>query len=227
MDTATEQAYIQLLADLRTELSVGLAGIDPASLSGVNKYFHPTCSGISDLAAGFLTLKNSGNTHAARVLIRTCIEATLKVGTVYECPPALYRIAFTEHVGDGQFLSAADVSGIVVTAGMIDAKWAKIKPILSSLFPGEQLKDALITASTLGQWSKVPELYNFQYRLYCNYTHATLRSHATPEHFEPEVDYLTLSHCLFIALAVVTKRLGCHCPNIDAYFTRAKAIGAA
>jgi hypothetical protein len=82
-----------------------------------------------------------------------------------------------------------------------------------------------ISAETLGQWSKMPDLYNFQFKLYCNYTHATLRAHATPEHFDPELDYLTVSQCLFTALIVVNKRLGGNCPNIDAFFKRVKALG--
>lgn len=225
MDATAEQALIQLLTEMQAELAAGLAEINPSTLTGINKYFHPTCSGISDLGSGFLTLKKAGNIHAARVLVRTCIEATLKVATVYETPSALYRIAFTEHVGDRQFLTAADENKIIVTPGMIDAKWVKIKSVLSSLFPGEQLKDAAISAETLGQWSKMPDLYNFQFKLYCNYTHATLRAHATPEHFDPELDYLTVSQCLFTALVVVNKRLSGNCPNIDAYFQRVKALG--
>jgi hypothetical protein len=224
MHTVTEQAHIQLLGEMQAELADGLAGIDSNTLTGVNRYLHPTCSAIADLGSGFVTLKKAGNTHAARVLVRTCIEAALKVGTVYEKPSALYRIAFTEHLGDRQFLTAADENKIIVTPGMIDAKWAKTKPVLSYLFPGEQLKDAPISAETLGQWSKMPDLYNFQFKLYCNYTHATLRAHATPEHFDPELDYLTVSQCLFTALVVVNKRLGGNCPNIDAYFVRVKAL---
>lgn len=226
VDAATEQARIELLGEMQTELAAGLAGIDSKILAGVNRYLLQSCSAISDLVSGYLTLKNAGNTHAARVLVRTCIEAALKVGAVYEKPSALYRIAFTEHLGDGQFLTAADENNIIVKPGMIDAKWAKTKRALSSLFPGEQLKDAPISAETLGQWSKMPDLYNFQFKLYCNYTHATLRAHATPEHFDPELDYLTVSQCLFTALVVVNKRLGGNCPNIDAYFVRVKALGA-
>lgn len=225
MDASPEQAHLKLLAEIQTELAAGLAGINPKTLTGVSRYLHPTCSAIADLGSGFITLKKAGNTHAARVLVRTCIEAALKVGTVYEKPSALYRIAFTEHIGDRQFLTAADENKIIVTPGMIDAKWAKTKPVLSSLFPGEQLKDAPISAETLGQWSKMPDLYNFQFKLYCNYTHATLRAHATPEHFDPELDFLTVSQCLFTALVVVNKRLGGNCPNIDAYFVRVKALG--
>ncbi len=225
MDATKEQALVQLITEMHTELANALAGIDSKTLTGIRKYFYPTCSGISELGSGFLTLERAENTHAARVLIRTCIEATLKVGTVYEKPSALYRIAFTEHVGDRQFLTAADENGIIVTPGMIDAKWAKIKSSLSSLFPSEQLKDAPISAETLGQWSKMPDLYNFQFKFYCNYTHATLRAHATPEHFDPELDYLTVSQCLFTALVVVNKGLAGNCPNIDTYFKRVKALG--
>lgn len=225
MDATKEQAIVQLLAEMHAELAAALAKVDSKALTGVKKYFHPTCSGISELGSGFLTLKKTGNTHAARVLIRTCVEATLKVGAVYEKPSALYRIAFTEHVGDRQFLTAADENNIIVTPGMIDAKWSKIKSVLSSLFPDEQLKDAAISAETLGQWSKMPDLYNFQFKLYCNYTHGTLRAHATPEHFDPELDYLTVAQCLFTALVVVNKRLDGNCPNIDAYFKKVKALG--
>jgi hypothetical protein len=213
MDATKEQFLIQLLTEMHAELAAALAGVDPKPLTSVKKYFHPTCSGISELGSGFLTLKKEGNTHAARVLIRTCIEAALKI------------IAFTEHVSDRQFLTAADENNIIVTPGMIDAKWAKTKSALSSLFPGEQLKDAAISAETLGQWSKMPDLYNFQFKLYCNYTHAALRAHAAPEHFDPELDYLTISQCLFTALVVVNKRLGGNCPNVDTYFKRVKALG--
>lgn len=225
MDATAEQTLMQLLTEMQVELTAALAGISPQDLTGTKKYFYPTCSGISDLGSGFLALKKIGNTHAARVLIRTCIEATLKVGTVYEWPSALYRIAFTEHVGDRQFLTAADENNIVVTPGMIDAKWVKIKSALSSLFPDEQLKDAAISAETLGQWSNMTDLYDFQFKLYCNYTHATLGAHATPEHIDTELDYLTIAQCLFTALVVVNKRLGGNCPNIDAYLKRVKALG--
>ncbi|HRG54764.1 MAG TPA: hypothetical protein PLG56_01910 [Lacunisphaera sp.] len=225
MDATKEQALVRLLTEMQAELAAALAGVDFNTLTGIERYFHPTCSGISELGSGFLTLKKVGNTHAARVLIRTCIEAALKVGTVYEKPSALYRIAFTEHVNDCQFLTAADENGIIVTPGMIDAKWAKIKSSLSSLFPGEELMDAAISAETLGLWSKMPDLYSFQYKLYCNYTHATLRAHATPEHFDPELDYLTVFQCLFTALVVVNKRLSGNCPSIDTYSKRVKALG--
>jgi hypothetical protein len=224
MTTPAKQPLIQLLTEMHAELTAGLAGINFKTLTGIKRYFHPTCSGIADLASGFLTLEKSGNTHAARVLIRTCIEAALKIGAVYEKPSALYRIAFTEHVGDGQFLAAADENKIIVTPGMIDAKWAKTKPLLLSLFPREKLKDDPISAETLGRWSKMTDFYNFQYKLYCNYTHATLRSHATPEHFPPELDYLTVSQCLLTALVVLNKSLGGNCPNIDTYFKRVKAL---
>lgn len=224
MDPKTEQAHLQLLSDMRAELAAGLAGIPPAKLTGINLYLSPMCFGLSDVSAGFVTLQKAGNEHASRVLIRTAIETALKLSAVYEHPPILYRIAYTEHVEDGKFLKAADESKIVVTPELHAAKWAKAGPVLASLFPGEALKDETVSAYDLARLGKMPYLYDFHFRLYCNYTHATLRAHSSPNHFLPEVDYTAVESALYVALVVARNRLGADCPNVKSYTERVKAL---
>lgn len=224
MDTAAEQSQLQLIAATQANLSAALGAIKTASLSGTKRYLHPMCMGIADLAAGFVTLKQAGNTHAARVLIRTCIETTLKVGAVHEQPSALYRIAFTEHLGDVGFLKAADENQLIVKPEMIDERWKKISPALKSLFPGEQLKEAGISAETLAQWAKLPVLYDFYFKLYCNYTHGTLRAHAMPEHIAVEVDYSAVLGCLYAAIVIAGAALGANSPNFVGAIEELKAF---
>lgn len=223
MDAKTEEAHLQMLSDMQAELAAACASLRPANLSGVKGYSYRMCVGVSDLSAGFLTLKRAENNHAARILIRTGIEATLKLAAVNEKPSTLFRIAYTEHKDEGKFLSAANENKIKITPGLLAAKWKKSRLGLASLFPGEKLKDDEIKAYDLSRIGKITWLYDFQYRLYCNYTHATLRAHAAPEHFDPAVDYLTVFQCLLIALTV-TESLGGHCPMIHTYQTRVQEL---
>lgn len=219
MDAKIEDAHLQLLSDMQAELAAALASLNATNLKGVKGYSYQMSAGVSDLSAGFLILKKARNNHAARILIRTGIETALKLAAVHEKPATLYRIAYTEHEGDRKFLGAADENKIKITPELIAAKWQKLRLGLAPLFPGEALEDSKISTPELSVIGKMPGLYDFQYRLYCNSTHATLRAHASPESFIPAVDYLAVAQCLYAALVVI-QSLGGNCPQIQTYTAR-------
>jgi hypothetical protein len=70
----------------------------------------------------------------------------------------------------------------------------------------------------------VPYLYDFHFRLYCNYTHATLRAHVNPEHIVKEADYAALEAVLRIALVVTRDRLGVPCPQLANFLARVQEL---
>ena len=225
MNAEKECAHLQLIDEMGHELAVALDGLRGKKPSApVNLYLFPMCQGLCLLSAGFLKLKKEKNDHAARVLIRTAVETALKLGAVYEKPTNLYRIAYSEHLEDGKFLQAADENQVVTDPAKHAAKWDKEKATLAALFPGQELKEEKISAYDLAREAKVPYLYDFHFRLYCNYTHATLRAHVNPEHIVREADYAALEAILHIALVVARDRLGAPCAQLADFFARVQAL---
>lgn len=224
MNAETEAAHIQLMEDMSHELAVALDSLVGKRAEAVDLYLLWMCKGMCLLSAGYLTLKKEKNDHAARVLVRTAIETALKLAAVYQKPATFYRIAYTEHQEDGKFLNAADENHVITDPAKHAAKWQMNRNSIAAIFPDDELKDEVISAYDLSRIGKMPSLYDFNFRLYCNYTHATLRAHVDSEHIVREADYATLESVIYLALVVAKSRLGADCPNLSGYQGRVQSL---
>jgi hypothetical protein len=200
MSANLNQELLTTLRELRDELINAHRPIVLKREDAPGQYVFHISRGISDSVQAYVTLHEVRNVMGARILVRPCIEAAFRVAAVRKVPVTLYRIAHTEWKEDLKFLEAAAANGNKVDLPIHQEKWANQKALFAKSFAGKKLSEEYVSAyqlAEIGGWQKV---YSFQYRLYCNFTHASLRSiMGWPEHM-PTLDLITVGACAVVAL---------------------------
>ncbi len=208
--------FLALVTEMHAELSTVIPLVNVSALPPIHRFIFHTCTVVSEIVDGYLTLQKTGKLTPSRILIRSCIEATFKLAAVMKEPASLLNISYTEAQGDIQLLEAnvliekkkvakgkADPSSVVSAEKAVAdhaVKWKQERPKIVGLFPGVQLKDAYLKPWKIAEIGGLEELYGFQYILYCNFTHSTLRAAFSWPDTMPALDQSTVAHCTCIAL---------------------------
>lgn len=195
------QEYVEPLHKMLTRSLDSLGG---KQRNGLDEAYKAYCAVlINRSTAGFLCLKKSGLDYSARMLLRPAMEAMLKLLAVKQEPPLLYRIARYEHEQDEKWARPFSPSGKDVHDDAFKQKWEKFKKDYQQAFPTHPLIDSSIDLRSLAAKAKVDPYYDSHYRLYCQFTHATLRASTDDlEEFSGE-DERTVAATLIVAIEAV------------------------
>src|SRR6266496_1889736 len=100
-DDVLEVQSLDLLSDTQTELHHALSAFGGRQCKGLlQDYRFYTASHINLAAEGYIYLRKSKRIDASKHLIRTAIEAVIRLRAVQKKPELLFRIAFTEFEED-------------------------------------------------------------------------------------------------------------------------------
>lgn len=105
---SAEQESLTLVADLVGEVTGALNSLGDKKHNGLfDNYRFWSSKHLHRAADGFVFLRRSGRVDASKFVIRPAIEIVFRLKAVKAHPDLLYRIAFSEHCRDEQFLRAA------------------------------------------------------------------------------------------------------------------------
>src|SRR5438045_5835162 len=100
-----ETRSLELLSDLQGELREALNGLGGKQRDGLyDGYLGYTAGHINRAIEGYIYLRTSQRIDASKHLIRTAIEAVIRLQAVRKKPELLFRIAFSEFNEDKKWV---------------------------------------------------------------------------------------------------------------------------
>lgn len=197
--------YLRVYVDpLQKMLAAALNSVGGKPRNGLDEAYKVYCAVLINRAVvGFLCLKNNELDYSARMLIRPAMEAMFKLLAVKQEPSLLYRIARHEHEQDEKWARRFSPSPKDIHDELFKKKWEDFKREYQQVFPSHSLIDSPIKLRSLAAKAKVDNYYDSHYRLYCQFTHATLRASTDDlEEFSKE-DERTIAGTLIVAIEAV------------------------
>jgi hypothetical protein len=222
-----EEDVLQLLEDLEKQLSAALKSLGGRESATICDHYYLNAAGHIDTAAeGYLVLRKAGRMDASKLLIRSAIEAMIRIQALRLKPDLLYQIAFSEALEDKKwFRPAASATGKAYDDQADPPGWGEFEARYKEAFPNATPKREKLSLFGAAQIAGQENYYNTHYRMYPQYTHAALRAIGgyTDELSDSE-DTRTMVVCAFAALAAVAA-IGADAPKLDALRSRVDELG--
>jgi hypothetical protein len=197
-----ETASLHLLRDLQAELSTALNGLGGQKADGlVEQYLFFSVVHIHRAVEGYIFLRESGRIEASKFLVRTALEAIIRVQAVRLKPELLFRIAFTDSEEHKTWMRRLSPPDTGETLQACEDKWKEFRQVYRSKYPDHPLTEEKLNLFDAADSAGLARYYNIYYRLYCRFTHAALSAITGDfNEFETE-DNRTMSLCAFAAVA--------------------------
>jgi hypothetical protein len=206
-----------LVRDMSAELEAAAASMHGRIFRGEQTYAILAGKYVLAGAKGYIRLQEESQNVAAKFLIRPMIEAAVYAVAIRADPPLLFRKAFTEYLADVKWAKGID-SRVVAN---IDAYWKTFTKSYGQRFPEVEQEESKLLFKDAAD-KVAPGFYERYYRLYSQYSHATVR--AMDGSLEPlgVEDHWTVAICTFAALENL-KALGAISANFESLKTRLSA----
>jgi hypothetical protein len=210
----SELASLKLLSDMQAELRDVLNALGGMHGDGLlQHYLFHTAAHINRAVEGYVYLRESGRVEASKHLIRTAIEAIIRLQSVRKQPELLFRIAFAEFNEDKKWIRSLQRPDVADAIRVIDARWAAFVREYRMKYPEHPLTEEELPLRHAAESAGIEGYYDTHYRLYCRFTHAAFRaSTGYLSEFEPE-DNRTMTLCAFAAAEALVA-LGAPAPNL-------------
>lgn len=177
---------------------------------------------VHKTADAYIFLLFNNKDLASKVLIRSIFEAAIRMYCVNSQPEIMHRIAYTEFRDERRQIENMDGCDKNVIK-KLDDQWNEGKSLLQKEFPNWRLVDKEIKVQELYSSVKMLKNYNTQYRLYCKYTHASLRASAGMLEALYVHDNHSVALALIIALTVMSN-LGINYSRLQNVLTEAGSL---
>jgi hypothetical protein len=226
-DEVLEVQSLELLSDTQTELHHALSAFGGRQSEGLLEgYRFYTASHINLAAEGYIYLRKSERIDASKHLIRTAIEAVIRLRAVQKKPQLLFRIAFTEFNEDKKWarsLLEREVSGAITA---IENKWTDFKQAYQTKYPEPPLVEEELSLRGAAECAgiELERYYDSAYRLYCRYTHAALRATSGSLNKFDRHDNRTMTLCALGGVDTLVS-IGAPAPNIESLLERLGCLG--
>jgi hypothetical protein len=172
-----EIASLKLLSDMQAELRDALNSLGGKQSRGlVEHYPFYTAVHINRAVEGYIYLRESRRLESSKLLVRTTIEAVLRLQAVRNKPELLFRIAFTEFNEDKKWVRSVPGPGVADELQAIDAYWAEFVQAYRAEYPEHELIEKELSLRAAAESSGIEGYYDSHYRLYCRFTHAAFRA---------------------------------------------------
>jgi hypothetical protein len=215
-----EARSLQLLSDMQAELSEALNGLGGKQREGLyDGYLGYTAGHVNRAAEGYLYLRTSGRIDASKHLIRTAIEAVIRIQAIRKKPELLFRIAFTEFCEDKKWLRSTAGPDVGAALSAIDKHWTDFKQAYHAKYPGHALVEEEISLRRTAECAGIDKYYDTHYRLYCRFTHAAFRATTGNLNEFDREDNRTMALCAVSALEAVSS-IGGPTPNLESFRQR-------
>ena len=217
-----EKELLRLVTELHADLRAGLVSARGKQVGNpAYEYLFQSITGLEQAVDGYILLTNAGKTYAAQLIVRTCLESYFRIQAVWTKPDLLYGIALHEHKEDLKFLKSAKVKGHDFVARS-EVLWQSISQLLVEHFKETGIKDHPLDVYGAALAGGLTMVFDFQYRFFCNFTHATLRSVIGNIANLHSLSDRTIVICLFGALGAIA-HIGGDIPDMKGKMERVKA----
>lgn len=222
MSANPESPVLDLLSALEAELTYALnslGGKTPQVIA--DRYFVEAASYIHKAVDGYLVLRKEGRIDSSKLLVRSAIEAMIRVQALRAKPEIFYQIAYSERLEDHKwFRPASTKAGIVYDKDPDPPGWSKFEKAFRREFPSVTLRTNKLSLRDAAVVAGLEQYYDTHYRLYCQYAHAALRAMGghSDDLSDPE-DSRTMVLCAFVCLSAILP-LGAESPSFDSLHVR-------
>jgi hypothetical protein len=224
VDKQFEAKSLQLLVDVQAELAAALKSIEGKPSEGlVSGYCYYASQHVSCAADGYIFLRKGGKVEASKHLVRTAIEAMMRIGAVATKPDLVFRIAYSEYLEEKKW--AAPIpgpEGDAATKALAD-NWAGFVLAYKVKYSAHPLNENKLPLRDAAAIAGMGSFYDTHYRLYCKITHAAFRGMTgNLKAFEVE-DNRTMTLCALVCVEALVG-LGAQAPNLVSIRTRLSDI---
>jgi hypothetical protein len=210
-----EVRSLELLSRMQAELRDALNGLAGGQREGLyDGYLVYTAGHINRAAEGFIYLRQSRRIDASKHLIRTGIEAVIRLQAVRKKPELLFRIAFTEFNEDKKWVRSTTAADVDKALSAIDKNWADFKQAYHAKYPEHALTEEDISLRATAEHAGIERYYDSHYRLYCRFTHAAFRATTGNLNEFDREDNRTMALCALSALEALSS-IAAPTPNME------------
>ena len=207
-------ASLKLLSDMQAELHEALNDLGGRQGDGLlEQYAFYTAAHINRAAEGYVYLRESRRVEASKHLVRTAIEAFIRLQCIRKHPELLFRIAFTEFNEDKKWARSAKGEDLANAMQAIEANWVAFVEGYRKRYPEHSSNEKELSLRRAAEYAGMEGYYDSHYRLYCRFTNAALRaSIGDLSAFDAE-DNRTMTVCALAAVEALVG-LGASAPNL-------------
>ena len=174
---SSEVTHFEFVVRAQCELADAFASLNgKPKLDLITNYGVHCAAHINRAVDGFICLRNLQRDHSARLLVRPALEAMFRLLAIGARPELLFRIARTEHLEDRKWALRVSSGGDANLEADLDRQWSEFKVEYQTHFSDHVLEEQKISLHDLAVEAEVGKYYDSHYRLYCQYTHASLRA---------------------------------------------------
>ena len=205
---------MKLLSDMQAELHEALNDLGGRQGDGLlEQYAFYTAAHINRAAEGYVYLRESRRVEASKHLVRTAIEAFIRLQCIRKHPELLFRIAFTEFNEDKKWARSAKGEDLANAMQAIEANWVAFVEGYRKRYPEHSSNEKELSLRRAAEYAGMEGYYDSHYRLYCRFTNAALRaSIGDLSAFDAE-DNRTMTVCALAAVEALVG-LGASAPNL-------------
>lgn len=222
-----ESQSLELLSDTQRELHHALSAFAGRQSEGLfEAYRFYTASHINCAAEGYICLRRCQRIDSSKHLIRTAIEAVIRLRAVQKKPDLLFGIAFTEFNEEKKWARSLPQQKISAAITAIEDKWIRFKRVYQAKYPKHPLVERKLSLRRIAEHgSKALEsYYDSAYRLYCQFTHVALRATTGSLSNLDRHDNHTMALCVLGAVDTLAD-MGSPAPNIKSLQERVQRLG--
>src|SRR5258708_363601 len=170
-----ELTSLQLLRDMQAELRDALNALGGREGDGLLQHYpFYSAAHINRAVEGYIYLRESGRFDASKLLIRTALEAVLRVQAVRTKPELMFRIAYTEFKEDKRWVRPFNRPDIEDALQTIERHWQEFREAYHAKYPEPPLIEEELSLRLASELAGLDGYYDSHYRLYCRFTHAAL-----------------------------------------------------
>ena len=219
----SELESLKLLSDMQAELRDALNELGGRHGDGLLEHYpFYTAAHINRAVEDYVYLRESGRVEASKHLVRTAIEAFIRLQCVRRRPELLFRIAFTDFNEDKKWARSVTGQDVAKAIRAIEVKWAAFVQAYRTKYPEHSLTEEELPLRRAAEYAGMEGYYDSHYRLYCRFTHAAFQaSIGDLSGFEPE-DNRTMTVCALAAVEALAA-LGASAPNLASLNQRIRA----
>lgn len=222
-----EGQSLKLLSDTQRELHHALSAFTGRQSEGLfEAYRFYTASHINCAAEGYIYLRKSQRIDSSKHLIRTAIEAVIRLRAVQKKPELLFRIAFSEFNEEKKWARSLPQQKISPAITAIEDKWTRFKRVYQAKYSKHPLVEKELSSRRTAECggTALERYYDSAYRLYCQFTHAALKAAAGNLSNLDRHDNHTMTLCVLGAVDTLAD-MGAPTPNIESLQERLRRLG--
>jgi Family of unknown function (DUF5677) len=224
--THPEVVAMTLLSELQPAIGLALDSLGGKMTKGVEDLYYLYASRHINIAVdAFILLRRDHRIDGARLLVRSALEAMLRLQAVRAKPYLLYRVLFTEALETDKWLGGvAKRHGAPYTPVRDRDEWRAFKARCTSQFGAEKLQDVPLSSYDAAAAIGLQPYYDSHYRAYCQHTHGALEaiSGNLDEVIDPEDSRVMLNSAMSALDALVG--MDAECPSIESFRTRVRKL---